>query len=191
MRGPVPRWTDAEIVVLCEANKLGIKDKDIAKMLRRSKPSIIAKRKGMCWPKPAKPKPEPIILPPQPAISSILAAVADFYDLDLIGLLSERRERCVARPRQVAMYLCRKLTRHSLTTIARKFHRDHTTLIHGVSQIETLIGKDWKIQRAVNLLEKSIKSKLIPRFPHSHTCSGGEVESIEYPMEQQHFSVAA
>ena len=72
-------------------------------------------------------------------IDEIIRKVADHYNLRMSDLLSARRARQVARPRQVAMYLAKTLTSRSLPDIGRRFGgRDHTTVIHAVRKIEEL-----------------------------------------------------
>lgn len=91
---------------------------------------------------------------PVPAVADIKREVAHYFRLPLSEMTSERRARDVARPRQVAMYLAKKLTPKSLPNIGRCFGgRDHTTVIHAVKQVERLIGADVAIAEAVRELE--------------------------------------
>ena len=70
---------------------------------------------------------------------------------------SARRARAVARPRQVAMYLSKQLTSRSLPEIGRKFGgRDHTTVMHAVSRIESLINSDSAIADDLELLKRML-----------------------------------
>jgi chromosomal replication initiator protein len=72
-------------------------------------------------------------------IDEIQRHVADYFNVRLADLLSARRARAVARPRQVAMYLSKQLTARSLPEIGRKFGgRDHTTVMHAVKRIDEL-----------------------------------------------------
>jgi len=72
-------------------------------------------------------------------IDEIQRHVADYFHVRLADLLSARRARAVARPRQVAMYLSKQLTARSLPEIGRKFGgRDHTTVMHAVKRIDEL-----------------------------------------------------
>ena len=92
-------------------------------------------------------------------IDDIQRKVADYYNLRLSDLLSARRSRTIARPRQVAMYLSKILTTRSLPEIGRKFGgRDHTTVIHAVKRIEGLRDSDSAIQEEVDLLTRSLES---------------------------------
>lgn len=83
-------------------------------------------------------------------IDEIQRKVAEHYHLKLSDLMSARRAREVARPRQVAMYLAKKLTPRSLPEIGRRFGgRDHTTVMHAVKRIEELRVSDREIDADV------------------------------------------
>jgi chromosomal replication initiator protein len=86
-------------------------------------------------------------------IDEIQKAVSTHFDLKPIDLVSARRARAVARPRQIAMYLAKRLTTRSLPEIGRKFGgRDHSTVIHAVRRIEELRDQDRDIDGAVRAL---------------------------------------
>ena len=88
-------------------------------------------------------------------IDEIQRKVADYYGLRLSDLLSERRAREVARPRQIAMYLAKKMTPRSLPEIGRRFgNRDHTTVMHAVKKVEELRGQDREIDSDVATLAR-------------------------------------
>ena len=73
------------------------------------------------------------------SIDNIMRTVAEYYKIKVAELLSKRRSRSVARPRQVAMALCKELTNHSLPEIGDAFGgRDHTTVLHACKQIKQL-----------------------------------------------------
>ncbi len=92
-------------------------------------------------------------------IDEIIRKVADHYTLRISDLLSARRARQVARPRQVAMYLAKMLTTRSLPEIGRKFGgRDHTTVIHAVRKIEELRQSDSQIAEDVELLRRMLEA---------------------------------
>lgn len=85
------------------------------------------------------------------SIDNIMKTVADYYKVKVADLLSKRRSRSVARPRQMAMALCKELTNHSLPEIGDAFGgRDHTTVIHACRTIQELaessadLGEDFK-----------------------------------------------
>ena len=81
-------------------------------------------------------------------IEDIQKRVAEHYGLRMADMLSARRARAVARPRQVAMYLAKQLTPRSLPEIGRKFGgRDHTTVMHAIRRIEELRAVDAVAQR--------------------------------------------
>ena len=90
-------------------------------------------------------------------IESIQNIVADHFNLNLAEMLSPRRSRSLARPRQIAMYLAKQHTVNSLPDIGRKFsNRDHTTVIHAVKKIEELIKKDNEIEKNVSEIKKKL-----------------------------------
>ena len=86
-------------------------------------------------------------------IDQIQKAVSDHFELKPLDLVSARRARAVARPRQIAMYLAKRLTTRSLPEIGRKFGgRDHSTVIHAVRRIEELRDSDRDVDGAVRVL---------------------------------------
>ncbi len=92
-------------------------------------------------------------------IDEIIRKVADHYNLRLTDILSPRRARSVARPRQVAMFLAKTLTSKSLPEIGRRFGgRDHTTVIHAVKKIEELRSIDNQIAEDVELLRRMLEA---------------------------------
>jgi chromosomal replication initiator protein len=91
-------------------------------------------------------------------IDEIQRKVAEHFTLRLQDMHSARRSRNVARPRQVAMYLCKKLTPRSLPEIGRKFGgRDHTTVMHAVRKIEELVGEDVAFADEVKVITRKLK----------------------------------
>jgi len=83
--------------------------------------------------------------------------VASHFNLNIQELLSPRRSRSLARPRQIAMYLAKQHTTNSLPDIGRKFsNRDHTTVIHAVKKIDELLKKDNDIRDSVATLKKKL-----------------------------------
>ena len=80
-------------------------------------------------------------------IENIQKAVSEYYKLRVSDLLSRRRPRNIARPRQVAMALCKELTEHSLPEIGDAFGgRDHTTVLHACRKIDELCETDGRIR---------------------------------------------
>ncbi len=91
-------------------------------------------------------------------IDEIKRKVADHYNLRQSDLISARRARAVARPRQVAMFLCKALTSKSLPEIGRGFGgRDHTTVIHAVRKIEQLRETDSQLADDIEMLRRSLE----------------------------------
>lgn len=91
-------------------------------------------------------------------VDEIQKTTSEHFAMKQVDLLSERRTRAVARPRQIAMYLCKQLTTRSYPDIGRRFGgRDHTTVLHGVRKIEELIGSDEQIARDVEALIRKLR----------------------------------
>jgi chromosomal replication initiator protein len=92
-------------------------------------------------------------------IDEIQKRVAEHYNIRLADMHSARRARAVARPRQVAMYLCKQLTPRSLPEIGRKFGgRDHTTVMHAVRKIEELKTADTTLAEDIELLRRMLEN---------------------------------
>ncbi|AHX04520.1 chromosomal replication initiator protein DnaA [Ehrlichia japonica] len=91
-------------------------------------------------------------------LECIQKKVAEFFNIKMTDMYSTRRLRTLARPRQVAMYLSKKLTQKSLPEIGKSFGgRDHATVIHAVKQIEKLIDTDSKLRDDINLLTRMLR----------------------------------
>jgi len=91
-------------------------------------------------------------------IDEIQRRVADHFKIRHAEMVSARRARVVARPRQIAMYIAKQLTPRSLPEIGRRFGgRDHTTVIHAVKQIEKLRAADTEIDADVRLLLRALE----------------------------------
>tara|TARA_Y100001970_G_scaffold289087_1_gene418327 strand:+ start:1307 stop:2716 length:1410 start_codon:yes stop_codon:yes gene_type:complete len=92
-------------------------------------------------------------------IDKIQTVTSNFFSISLGDMLSPRRSRPLARPRQIAMYFSKKLTTRSLPEIGRKFaNRDHTTVIHAVKTIEKLLQNNDEIKKNVEELKSLILS---------------------------------
>ena len=91
-------------------------------------------------------------------IDEIQKLVSQHFELKPLDLVSARRARAVARPRQIAMYLAKRLTTRSLPEIGRKFGgRDHSTVIHAVRRVEQLRDTDRDIDSAVRVLLRELE----------------------------------
>lgn len=91
-----------------------------------------------------------------PRVADIKRHVSAAYGLPLIEMESARRDRRIARPRQVAMYLACTLTPLSLPEIGQRFGRDHTTVVHARRRIETLMDQDKAFRSEVEGLKSNI-----------------------------------
>jgi chromosomal replication initiator protein len=95
----------------------------------------------------------------QVSIENIQKTVADFYRLKVVELLSKKRTRTIARPRQIAMSLARELTQLSLPEIGNAFGgRDHSTVLHACKTIENLRNSDQTINSDFNLLNQTLRN---------------------------------
>jgi chromosomal replication initiator protein len=92
-------------------------------------------------------------------IDNIQRVVADYYKLKMSDMLSKRRSRSVARPRQVAMSIAKELTNHSLPEIGESFGgRDHTTVLHACRKVKELEGIDREVQRDLKNLYRTLST---------------------------------
>jgi chromosomal replication initiator protein len=90
-------------------------------------------------------------------VENIQKTVADYYKVRIADLLSKRRSRSVARPRQVAMALAKELTTHSLPEIGDAFGgRDHTTVMHACKRIRELRASEPRIQEDFSALLRTL-----------------------------------
>ena len=91
------------------------------------------------------------------SIDNIQRTVAEYYKIKMADMLSKRRNRSVARPRQVAMSLAKELTNHSLPEIGDAFGgRDHTTVLHACKQIKKLRGSSQDLLEDYNNLLRAL-----------------------------------
>jgi chromosomal replication initiator protein len=91
-------------------------------------------------------------------VDDIQKATAEHFGLKQADLISERRTRSVARPRQAAMWLAKQLTTRSLPDIGRRFGgRDHTTVLHAVRRIEELKAGDPQLTRDLEALIRKLR----------------------------------
>ena len=87
-------------------------------------------------------------------VDKIQNTVSNFFNISLSEMLSQRRSRPLARPRQIAMYLSKKMTTRSLPEIGRRFaNRDHTTVIHAVKTITRLSEQDDEMKKNINQIK--------------------------------------
>jgi len=92
-------------------------------------------------------------------IEEIQRKVSEHYNIRISDMVGPKRVRSYARPRQVAMFLCKKLTSRSLPEIGRRFGgRDHTTVMHGVRRIEELCLQDGQIAEDIEMLRRALEA---------------------------------
>lgn len=91
-------------------------------------------------------------------VDNIQRIVAAHFQIRVADIKSKNRSRCFAIPRQIAMYLSRKLTRASTTDIGRRFGgKDHSTVIHSTNKIEELIKTDQATSNAIQVIRQKIE----------------------------------
>jgi len=91
-------------------------------------------------------------------IDAIQKTVADYYKIKIADIFSKKRTRAIARPRQVAMWLCREITAHSFPEIGDAFGgRDHTTVIHAVKTIDSARVRDEELNHDLHVLLQVLK----------------------------------
>ena len=94
---------------------------------------------------------------PKMMVAHIQATVAAYYRIKVQYMWSAQRSRDVARPRQLAMYLCRDLTPLSLPSIGKRFgDRDHTTVLHAIRTIDRLSAADLELAEDVAILRERL-----------------------------------
>jgi chromosomal replication initiator protein len=93
----------------------------------------------------------------RPGIESIQKTVSDFFHIPLAALKSKRRSQRIAFCRQVAMYICRKLTDKSFPVIGEHFGRDHSTVIHAYNLIQQRVTNDSGFRMSIEKIERELK----------------------------------
>ena len=91
-------------------------------------------------------------------IDDILRVVMKHFGVNRGDLLSSRRNRSIVRPRQIGMWLAKSLTARSLPEIGRRFGgRDHTTVLHAIRKIKSLLADDPSLREEVEVLKRMLK----------------------------------
>ncbi|MFC1744511.1 chromosomal replication initiator protein DnaA [Candidatus Riflebacteria bacterium] len=94
-------------------------------------------------------------------IERIQTVVSDYFNLELAELKSAKRKKSLTRPRQIAMYLARKLTDNSLSFIGSKFGgRDHSSVLYSIEKIETAIKEDINTREEIEQIKRKITADL-------------------------------
>ena len=90
------------------------------------------------------------------SFDDIQRAVAEHFDLRMTDMSSKRRPRSVAQPRQVAMFLCRRLTRFSLPDIANAFGKTHATVLHACRTVQDRFSVDKELQNSIRTITRKL-----------------------------------
>ena len=109
-------------------------------------------------PLPAPIEPPKLDIGPEPRqpIKRIQYVCAKRYGLTIDMLISPSRKRALTRSRQIAMYLASVMTSASLSTLGRRFQRDHTTILHAVNKIARLIGTDASLATEIEDIKREL-----------------------------------
>jgi chromosomal replication initiator protein len=92
------------------------------------------------------------------SLESIVRAAAEYFGLKPSQLKSKSNSRAIARPRQIAMYLCKQFTKASLPQIGRDFGgKHHTTVLHSIRKIEKMKSADAEISTALHKISQSLR----------------------------------
>ena len=91
-------------------------------------------------------------------IEKIINHICKFYNLQNDEIIGKKRPKNIAMPRQIAMYLCRRLTDASLPKIGLSFGRDHTTVIHAYEKIDKMRKEDRSFDSLMQQFEEQIRS---------------------------------
>lgn len=93
------------------------------------------------------------------SVEEVQSKVAERYNIRITDICSNRRMRNLARPRQIAMYLCKQTTSKSLLDIGRRFgKKDHTTVIHAIKTVEELMAQNYSFTQEIETLKRIIQS---------------------------------
>ena len=92
----------------------------------------------------------------QITLTNIQKTVTSYFDLDANDLVSKSRKANIVRPRQLAMYISRELTDHSLPEIGRAFSRDHSTVMHACQRIQEELETNIRLRRDFEALKASL-----------------------------------
>ena len=95
------------------------------------------------------------------SFSSIQRAVAEYYDVRVADLTGKRRQRSIAVPRQVAMYICRQMTNASLPDIATAFDKTHATILHASRSIENRMDVDGDLKQSVREISRKLGKAIV------------------------------
>ncbi|MBN2693594.1 chromosomal replication initiator protein DnaA [bacterium] len=92
------------------------------------------------------------------SVEHIQKVVSKFYDITIPDLLSAKRQKNITTPRQVAIFLAKRLTEETLEKIGSIFQRDHSTIINSLKKIEQLMDSDIKVRKDIKVLESMLSN---------------------------------
>ena len=90
-------------------------------------------------------------------VEYIIDIVTDHFQLSSDAIVSKKRQKTIAYPRQICMYLCEKYTGLSLAAIGAALgNKDHTTVLHGIKKIKTDLEKDEQLRSTIDIITKKL-----------------------------------
>ena len=92
------------------------------------------------------------------AMETIQRSVAEYYDIRFSDIIGKRKPTSIVVPRQIAMYLCRNMTDHSLPTIGEAFGRNHATVLHACRVLEKRMQEEPNIRHTISILSQRLSS---------------------------------
>ncbi|NMB76001.1 MAG: chromosomal replication initiator protein DnaA [Myxococcales bacterium] len=93
---------------------------------------------------------------PSISISDVQKVVANYFNIKISDLTGDRRHRSVSRPRQIAMFICRKVLNFSFPDIGLRFNKDHSSVIAATRNIENLINQDNSIRDSIESIKRQL-----------------------------------
>lgn len=95
----------------------------------------------------------------QLTVEEIQKVVSDYYDIRMGDMTSNRRPQSIAFPRQVAMYLSREMTTHSLPSIGQSFGKNHATVMHACKTVSTKLKTDPALRQSLLVIQQKLNRK--------------------------------
>jgi chromosomal replication initiator protein len=155
-------WTPEEDQFVRECALARMPTANFARLLDRSVHAVRMRRRKLGLEPPLRPheiKPKPSGPKVKATVAEMQRIVADHFEIPVEAMTSPSRKRNHARPRQVAMFFARERGHKSYPKIGDLFgSRDHTTVIHGIRQVERLVSQDDGFRHHVETLERQILS---------------------------------
>lgn len=93
---------------------------------------------------------------PTISISDVQKIVANYFNIKISDLTGDRRHRSISRPRQIAMFICRKFLNFSFPDIGQRFNKDHSSVIAATRNIENLVSSEQSIRDSIEAIKRQL-----------------------------------